>query len=103
MRFFVNFRLTDINGVHVLAENLSPYSSHQINSVSRSLLTKTSNSCDLNSKQASLTSSFPPNCRLELRESTRGHKNIISDLTLLQAGQVYLVSSSMDGIIKIWR
>ncbi|VDP19077.1 unnamed protein product [Schistosoma curassoni] len=46
---------------------------------------------------------FPVSGRLELRESTKGHKNIISDLTVLQAGQAFLVSASMDGVIKIWR
>ncbi|CAH8557711.1 unnamed protein product [Heterobilharzia americana] len=102
----VTYRSMDVNDVYVLVE--------QVNSPSGvdtpSLLTKTvytessQRPMSMNTTESSSTSiAFPTSGRLELRESTKGHKNIISDLTILQVGQAFLVSSSMDGVIKIWR
>ncbi|KAK4471256.1 hypothetical protein MN116_004701 [Schistosoma mekongi] len=102
----LTYRSMDVNDVYVLIEQSdTPSFSGDISS---SLLTKTMNTETQklqppnNTTEAS-NSAFPTTGRLELRESTKGHKNIISDLTILQAGQAFLVSSSMDGVIKIWR
>ncbi|KAH8878058.1 Phosphoinositide 3-kinase regulatory subunit 4 [Schistosoma japonicum] len=102
----LTYRSMDVNDVYVLIEQSDTPSFS--GDTSSSLLTKTINTETQklqppNNTTETSNSAFPTTGRLELRESTKGHKNIISDLTILQAGQAFLVSSSMDGVIKIWR
>ncbi|CAH8546737.1 unnamed protein product [Schistosoma guineensis] len=102
----LTYRSTYVNDVYVLIEQTDTSS---VSDTSSSLLTKTMYTEISQKLQSSSNitevsnSAFPVSGRLELRESTKGHKNIISDLTVLQAGQAFLVSASMDGVIKIWR
>lgn len=108
----LTYRAIDVNGIHVINEEvqLDPHTSHCDMS---NLLRRTTNTQkgtpmgDTGPKKATHamheSSSFPVSGRLELRESTKGHKSIISDLSMLQAGQTFMVSASMDGVIKIWR
>ncbi|KAL7064668.1 hypothetical protein AAHC03_04617 [Spirometra sp. Aus1] len=53
--------------------------------------------------QNHLPPAFPLSGHLEVVEATRGHTNIISDLALIDAGQAFLVSASMNGTIKFWK
>ncbi|BHF63741.1 phosphoinositide-3-kinase, regulatory subunit 4 [Sparganum proliferum] len=53
--------------------------------------------------QNQLPPAFPLSGHLEVVEATRGHTNIISDLALIDAGQAFLVSASMNGTIKFWK
>ncbi|TGZ69108.1 hypothetical protein CRM22_003908 [Opisthorchis felineus] len=46
---------------------------------------------------------FPTEGRLEQYMPSVGHRNIISDLSLIRTSHYLLVSASMDGVIKIWR
>ena len=32
-----------------------------------------------------------------------GHADVISDITMVQGSQPYIVSSSKDGVIKVWK
>ncbi|KER33980.1 hypothetical protein T265_00185 [Opisthorchis viverrini] len=48
-------------------------------------------------------SGFPTEGRLEQYMPSVGHRNIISDLSLIRTSHYLLVSASMDGVIKIWR
>ncbi|XP_018651160.1 serine/threonine kinase [Schistosoma mansoni] len=102
----LTYRSIYVNDVYILIEQTDTSS---VNDTSSSLLTKTMYTEVSQKLQSSSNitevsnSAFPVSGRLELRESTKGHKNIISDLTVLQAGQAFLVSASMDGVIKIWR
>nr|CAH8849108.1 unnamed protein product [Trichobilharzia regenti] len=102
----VTYRSMDVNDVYVLVEQVNTPSGGDTSSLlTKTVYTESSPKLQRPSTTTeSLTSNaFPTSGRLELRESTKGHKNIISDLTILQAGQAFLVSSSMDGVIKIWR
>ncbi|KAF7258591.1 hypothetical protein EG68_03738 [Paragonimus skrjabini miyazakii] len=53
--------------------------------------------------EPSKSSAFPVEGGLDLCEPAVGHKNVISDISLLRTSQYLLVSASMDGVIKIWR
>ncbi|KAA3679154.1 phosphoinositide-3-kinase, regulatory subunit 4 [Paragonimus westermani] len=53
--------------------------------------------------EPSKSSVFPVEGGLDLCEPAVGHKNVISDISLLRTSQYMLVSASMDGVIKIWR
>ncbi|CAH8499372.1 unnamed protein product [Schistosoma turkestanicum] len=99
------YRSMEVNDVYILVEQTDTPSVNDIPSLlTKTVHTETSQkSKSSNNTTETLTGAFPVSGRLELRESTKGHKNIISDLTVLQAGQAFLVSSSMDGVIKIWR
>ncbi|KAL3312465.1 phosphoinositide-3-kinase, regulatory subunit 4 [Cichlidogyrus casuarinus] len=65
--------------------------------VSRNLVTNAHRS------EAKKLSDGPRGDALYLRRATQGHVNSISDLTWVNAGQPYLVSASMDGVIKFWK
>ncbi|THD22235.1 Phosphoinositide 3-kinase regulatory subunit 4 [Fasciola hepatica] len=49
------------------------------------------------------STTFPTEGRLELRQPSVGHRNVVSDISLIRVSQFLLVSASMDGVIKIWR
>lgn len=52
---------------------------------------------------AAQATTFPTESRLELRQSSVGHRNAVSDVSLVRVSQYLLVSASMDGVIKLWR
>jgi hypothetical protein len=91
-----------VDGVEVIQE-IQTIPTNSASSKGHAGLNATTGLGAINNLSTVKTTSPPLGITMTDYNPTSGHADVISDVTMVQGTQSYIVSGSKDGVVKVWK